>query len=216
MVDLKHLEPMEAISMDLGYITLSRPILVIVDQFSGYKNVWELRDSKSTSVIKAVKEFCISFGYPIQIKSDGGPCFGSKEFAKFCLDSGIYHSKSAPGHHESNGGAECGVREIKLLMKTSKAKGMELKKLVMRLNNMPSQSGDGSPNQMFFGRLIRMPGIPDLGRLSTDQAVLAEARMNNREKLREKRDEGPKPDKRQFNVGDRVRIFNEVTKDWTD
>ena len=59
-----------------------------------------------------------------------------------------------------------------------------------------------------------MPGIPDSGRLSTDQVVLAEARMNNREKLREKRDEEPKPDKRQFNVGDRVRIFNEVTKDW--
>ena len=165
-------------------------------------------------MIKAVTEFCNNFGYPVQITSDGGPCFSSREFAKFCLDSGIYHSKSAPGHHESNGGAECGVRELKLLMKTSKAKGMDLKKLVMRLNNMPRQSGDGSPNQMFFGRLVRLPGIPDLGRTNIDQAVLAEARMNNREKVRERRDQGPKPDVRQFKVGDRVRIFNEVTKDW--
>ena len=66
--------------MDLGYLTSTRPILVVVDEFSGYKNVWELRDSKSTTVMRALKEFFNNFGYPIQIKSDGGLCFGAKEF----------------------------------------------------------------------------------------------------------------------------------------
>ena len=67
---------------------------------------------------------------------------------------------------------------------------------------------------MFFGRVIRVPGIPDLGRVNTDQAVLAENRMNMREKVREKCDEGPNPNLRQFKVGDRLFIFDEVAKDW--
>ena len=101
-----------------------------------------------------------------------------------------------------------------MLMRTSKAKGLELRKLIMLLNNMPRQSGAGTPNQMFYGRVIRVPGIPDLGRVNTDQTVLAENRMNMREKIREKNDEGPNPDLRQFKVGDRVRLFDEVAKDW--
>merc|ERR1711951_333025 len=79
---------------------------------------------------------------------------------------------------------------------------------------MPRQSGAGSLNQMFYGRVIRFPGIPDFGRVNTDQTVLAENRMNMREKIREKNDEGPYPEIRQFKVGDRVRLFDEVAKDW--
>ena len=62
--------------MDLGFLNAAKPSLLVVDEFSGYKNVWELRDSKSLTVIR---EFFFNFGFPIQIRSDGGPCFGAKE-----------------------------------------------------------------------------------------------------------------------------------------
>ena len=84
-------------------------------------------------------------------------------------------------------------------MRTSKAKGIELRKLVMLLNNMPRQSGAGTPNQMFYR----------LRRANTDQTVLAENRMNMREKTREMNDKGPKPDLRQFKVGDKVSLYDE-------
>ena len=84
----------------------------------------------------------------------------------------------------------------------------------MLLNNMPRQSGTGTPNQMFYGRVIRVPGIPDLGRANIDQTVLAENRMNMREKIRDKNNEGPNPDLGQFKVGDRVCLFDEMAKDW--
>ena len=51
-------------------------------------------------------------------------------------------------------------------------------------------------------------------RANTEQTVLAENRMNMREKIREKNDEGPNPDLRQFKVGDRVRLFDDIAKDW--
>ena len=104
LVNISYLEPMESVSMDLGYLGISKPFLVLIDKFSGYKAVWELRDSKSLSIIKALTEFFYSMWLRVQIRSDGGPCFSAREFAKFCMESGIYHSKSAPGHHQSNGG----------------------------------------------------------------------------------------------------------------
>ena len=84
----------------------------------------------------------------------------------------------------------------------------------MLLNNMPRESGAGTLNQMFYRRVIRVPGITDRGRANTDQTVLAENRMNMREKTREKNDEGPNPDLRQLKVGDRVRLFDKVAKVW--
>ena len=54
-----------------------------------------------------------------------------------------------------------------------------------------------------------MPGIPDLGRITTEQSVLADNRMNRREKTREMNDKGPKPDLRQFKVGDKVSLYDE-------
>ena len=47
--------------MDLGYLNAAKPILVVVDKFSGYKNEWELRDSKSLTVIRALREFFVNF-----------------------------------------------------------------------------------------------------------------------------------------------------------
>ena len=37
LVDIRCLEPMESISMDLGYIGILKPFIVVVDKFSGFK-----------------------------------------------------------------------------------------------------------------------------------------------------------------------------------
>ena len=113
------MKPLDAVSVDLGYIGISKPFLVLVDEYSGYKQAWSLKDSKSQTVIRVLDEFFISMGWPITLRSDGGPCFAAKIFEDYCNRQGVRHSKSAPGHHESNGGAECGIWEIKLLMKTT-------------------------------------------------------------------------------------------------
>ena len=65
-----------------------------------------------------------------------------------------------------------------------------------------------------FGRVVRLPGILDLGRGVTDQYMLASKRMDNREKIRETSDKGPKPQLRQFQFGDMVRIHEEPGDNW--
>ena len=62
---------LQGIPTGLGYLNASKPILVVVDEYSGYKTVWELRDSKSLTVIRALREFFFNFGFPIQIRNDG-------------------------------------------------------------------------------------------------------------------------------------------------
>ena len=62
---------------------------------------------------------------------------------------------------------------------------------------------------MFYGRVIRLPGIPNSGRATTEQTVVPEKRINMREKTREMNDKGPKPDLRQFKVGDKVSLYDE-------
>ena len=171
-------------------------------------------DSKSESVIKLLEEFFSLVGWPLNLRSDGGPCFTAKDFEKFCFENGIRHCKSAPGHHESNGGAECGVREIKGLMKTTNKTGISLQRLISQLNSMERAGGLGCPNQLFFGRSLRLPGIPALGREDFDEQAAARARHNLREKERERANKGRKPALTNFKVGDKVRFYCENKKHW--
>ena len=97
---------------------------------------WRFRDSNSQTVIAA------------------------KDFEAYCNRQGVCHSKSAPGHQKSIVCAECGIREIKLLMRTTQVSGLPLEKLIFQLNNMNRSCGTGSPNQLFFGHVVRIPGLP--------------------------------------------------------
>ena len=153
-------------------------------------------------------------GFPIIIRSDGGPCFKSHAFQEWCRSLGIRHVRSAPGHHESNGAAECGIRGLKALMKTTDTSGFPLQKLILQLNNMVRTNEMGSPNQMFFAKNIRIPGIPALNREEVNCQKMAERRMNKREVTRQKADRGLKPTVRTFEIGDRVRYFDERSKHW--
>ena len=99
-------------------------------------------------------------------------------------------------------------------MKTTQATGLPLKKLILQLNNMNRSCDNGSPNQLFFGRVVRTPGIPTLGREEIDCDKLAERRMVRRERVRELADKGPKPIEKVFAVGHKVKFYDEIRKHW--
>ena len=164
---------------------------------------------------KLLEAFFALVGWPINLRSNGGPFFAARHFEKFCVTNRVRHCKSAPGHHQSNGGAECGVREIKALMKTTQETGLAMKHLISQLNNMERAGGTGSPNQLFFGRTIRVPGIPALCCEEFDEKAAAAARHNQREKVRMTANRGQKPILKEFKAGDRVRfqvIFNGASR----
>ena len=100
------------------------------------------------------------------------------------------------------------------MMKTTNKTGIELKRLISQLNSMERAGGLGSPNQLFFGRSLRIPGIQALGREDFDEKAAAEARHNLREKERVRANRGRKPVLTNFKVGDRVRFYCENRKHW--
>ena len=122
--------------------------------------------------------------------------------------------KSAPGHHESNGAVECSIRELKALMKTTRASGVPLQKLILQLNNMIRCNETGSPNQNVLCEKHKNSGIPTLNREEVNCKELAERRMKAREATRQRADRGPKPTVRAFEIGERVRYFDEKSKHW--
>ena len=138
---------MESVSVGLGYMERF-PYLALVDQFSGFKTCWCLKDSSTKSVVTQLETFFSMTGFPVVLRSDGGPDF--RQSLRRGYDGvGIIHKVSAAEHHESNGAAECGIRELKLLMKTTQAKKLALSKLMLQLNNLQRQNSSGTPAQMF-------------------------------------------------------------------
>ena len=135
--DIERLKPMESVSVDICYFE-AVPYLVLVDEYSRYKAGWRIKDSSTKSVVNQLEQFFSVVGIPIILRSDGGPAFRNS-FRKWCNSMGIIHSVSSPYHPQANGAAECGVREFKMLLKTTKAKGLKLRWLLLKLNNMQRQ-----------------------------------------------------------------------------
>ena len=78
------------------------------------------------------------YGIPREVRSDGGPAYG-KEFTEFCRKSGVSHCLSSAYNPQSNGSAEKGVGQIKLLLEKMGRKSVlsqdQIDMLVFNINS---------------------------------------------------------------------------------
>ena len=110
--------PMEKALADLFQFR-SQHYLVLVDRYSGFPMVSKLRNLSSATVIRNLTELFDNYGWPLSIRTDGGPQFRT-EFKTFCVPHDINHELSSPYHLESNGHAESVVKNVKHLMEKVK------------------------------------------------------------------------------------------------
>ena len=85
-------------------------ILAVTDYFTKWVEAVPMKSVNSQDVINFVKEHVIHrFGIPQTITTDGGSVFISKEFRKFCEDTGIKLLRSSPYYRseERRVGKEC-------------------------------------------------------------------------------------------------------------
>ena len=104
--------PWWKLGSDLYHIN-NRDFLILVDYFSKYPIVAELKTLTSKAVVKAVKTTCSMFGVPKEFVSDNGPQYSSKEFKQFTDEWGIKHNPSSPLFPKSNGLAERNIQTTK-------------------------------------------------------------------------------------------------------
>ena len=207
--------PGEYISMD--YMSYGKHDLAIMkDRFSGLMQAYLTKDKTAESAIKALQMWSHKFGFPTEVRSDGGPCFKAR-FSEYCQSMGIKHIQSSPYFSQSNGSAERSVGLLKHLMLKSHQgiqsrllKQEELDAMTFRLNSHRDPK-EGSPLEKFFGRGVRTY-LPALNYRKVDHQALIAERKRKQERIAAKLG---RRSAEHFQEGDQVRIQCPQSGRWT-
>ena len=65
-----------------------------------------MKTTTSIETFAVLRNIFATHGLPVQVVTDNGPQFISKEFAEFVGQNGIKHVRSSPYHRASNGQTE--------------------------------------------------------------------------------------------------------------
>ncbi len=157
--------PFEKVATDL-FVLDNKHYLVLIDYYSRYIELTELRSETAADVISALQCIFARHGIPATVHSDNGPCFAADLFQQFAADYGFLHTTSSPRYAQANGEAERAVQTAKGLLR--KASDPHLALLTYRTT--PNHTGY-SPAQLLMGRQLRStlpittsalkPAIPD-------------------------------------------------------
>ncbi len=93
--------------------------LVVVDYYSRWIDVKQLREPTSAAVISHLKALFTTFGIPDVIVSDNGSQYASQEFADFAKSWGFSHRTTNPYKAQENGMAERAVKTAKELLRVA-------------------------------------------------------------------------------------------------
>jgi len=138
----------------------SKTYLLTVDYYSKFIGVDRLEDLGSKAAIEGMKAQFSRHGIPEVIRSDGGPQFASKEFARFCKEYGITHKTSSPHLPSANMEVERAVQTVKRLWRKATDKQLAL----LDYRTTPLDGVNLSPVQLLMGRRPRnkLPSLRDL------------------------------------------------------
>ena len=89
---------------------------VTVHYYLSFLEVDYLSTAMTKQVITKLKGHFKRYGIPLQMVTDSGPQFPSREFRNFTTEWAIKHATSSPEHHQSNGKAESAVKITNTMM----------------------------------------------------------------------------------------------------
>ena len=195
--------------LGIDYFTFSaKPWVAIVDRFSGFLWTKQMPSETTSALISLLTNTFNQYGWPLSIRSDGGPQFRS-EFAKFCSENNISHEISSAYNPKSNGLAESAVKSIKNLLKRCHDLKENFTEALAHFLQTPRSDGY-SPFQLFFCRAGRLPKLP-LIRQNLDLIAGTQKRDATRtaqQKAIQARSYKP------LNIGDPI-IFQDLHGNWT-
>ena len=110
--------PWEKVASDLFHLNNST-YLIVVDYFSRYPEVIQLKSTTSANGMKALKSIFSHHGVPSVFMDDNGPQFVSNEMKKFVDTYDFTLLMSSPHYPQSNGLAERTIQTIKELLQDS-------------------------------------------------------------------------------------------------
>ena len=154
----------------------NRYVLVIMDQFKKYVNLYPLHDQTAQSVAKCIFDHYISeHGIPETIHTDQGRQFGSSLIHELCQLLGIKKTRTSPYHPQSDGQVERFNRSLKdqlckyLSTSTTSEWDDVLRQVELAYNSTVHSSTGYSPFYLAKGREPRLPAHILLGSPSPQQ-----------------------------------------------
>ncbi|CAL8139314.1 unnamed protein product [Orchesella dallaii] len=144
--------PWQRLGMDL-FKSHGRWFILVVDYFSRYPEIAELKNLSTASVTQFLKSIFARHGVPEEVISDNGPQFHpvkTSPFRTFAKEYGFIHTTSSPHYPQSNGFVENGVKIAKNLL----TKNEDWFKALLEYRATPLSNGY-SPAELLMGRRIR-------------------------------------------------------------
>ena len=197
------LRPMDEVSFDL--FTFEGEWLIMVDRYSGYFMMKKLNSTTTSAVLKVIKDWFNTFGWPKRVRADNGPQFRS-DFDTFLSERKIKRESSSPYHHESNGLVEASVKNAKKLLERCKDAKLDWEPALQDFLNCPNTTSGVKPATLFWQRSVRS-SFP----LTESEVDIKEAEILRDATLSSNDHSEPK-----FKVGDKVLVQNMKSKKWTD
>ena len=159
--------PLQMVFADIAELPTSkrgfRYILVVVDHFSKYVNIYAMRDQTAQTVAKHLfEDFIKEHGIPDTLHTDQGRQFESRLVHELCQKLGIRKSRSSPYHPQGAGIVERSNRTIKdQLAKYVTDQGGEwdthIHQLQLAYNTSVHATTGLTPYFVMHGREARMP-----------------------------------------------------------
>ena len=128
---------------------------LLVDYWSRFFEVQEVKVATSTSVIAACKVQFSRHGIPKVLITDNGLQFASSAFTAFVREWQFKHCTSSPCYLQWNGRAENAVKTCKNLMKKAKAGGQDPLLALLDWRNTRTERIGTSPAQRLMGHHTR-------------------------------------------------------------
>ena len=119
-------KPWEYLAVDyLGPLPSGDHLLVIVDYFSCYKEVYFTKSTTTTITIKFLKRLFAIFGFPERVKSDNGTNLVSKEMMD-CEEYGVDPITTPAEWPRANGEVERQNQSLLKRLKIAQLEGKDL------------------------------------------------------------------------------------------
>ncbi|XP_062538003.1 uncharacterized protein K02A2.6-like [Armigeres subalbatus] len=151
--------PWQEIAIDFLSAKEFATFLVVVDYYSRYLHVVEMKSTTASKTVEALEKIFKDHTYPESIRSDNGPPFTSEEFSYFCASKNINLVKSIPYWPQMNGLIERQNRGILKSLRISKALKSDwrknLEEYVYIYNTTPHSVTEKAPLELLTGRPVK-------------------------------------------------------------
>ena len=155
--------PFEAVATDFFDLAGSH-YLIVVDRLTNWVDVRKAKpktdEAGTQGVMDLFREVFRNYGVPVEVSSDGGPEYTSREFDVFLRRWGVRHRLSAAYNAASNGRAEVAVKAVKrALRENCDADGNvdndKVTRALLAMRNTPDRESGRSPAELLLGRPLR-------------------------------------------------------------